>query len=227
MYQQRSIMAAVPGRPLACALLSCGLLACAHAGTPAPARPQPSAAVGEAVIAPGAPPPPEPPAVPEIREQLCALAPDSATGLRTLETVRRADRPDTLALVGDQRVSLAQAMGAVRVVDDAPWLSSAGGFDLAVGGRVERYRLYDVGRVVAPTDLAYLGTVDGIPVYVATTDLVPIQPSRLWAAAGTHDLASLIQADATLRARMRSIDVLYVPLRPTGCIFQPLLRGAP
>lgn len=201
--------------------MTCALTACVHAGRHALPAPQPAAA--EVAAAPEkAQPQPEPA---EIRAPLCALAPDSATGLRTIETVRRADRPDTLVLVGGARVALDRVVGDVRVAGQAPWFGAGKTLDIPVARRLQRYRMYDVGRIIVPGDLAYLGTLDSVPVYVAAADVAPVQPEQVRAAAGTRELGKLIEADAALRARMRAIDVLYVPLRSTGCIFQPMLRS--
>ena len=219
MYQLRFSLA-VAG---ASALVTCALTGCVHAGRHAPPAPQPAATEVVAAVPEKPKPQPEPA---EIRAPLCALAPDSATGLRTIQTVRRADRPDTLALVGGVRVALDRVIGDVRVAGQAPWFAAGKTLDITVGRRVQHYRTYDVGRIISPGDLAYLGTLDSVPVFVAAADIAPVQPDQVWATAGTRDLTRLIDADAALRARMRVVDVLYVPLRPTGCIFQPMLRSA-
>ncbi len=207
-----------PRFPLVAVLSAWALLGCGG-GNPRPATPRPARGP-EAVAAPA-------PAreVPEIRMRLCALAPDSASGLRTLDAVRRVDGPDTLAVLGGKRVPLARVVGAVPVAAQMSWFMGGRTLDIALGRRVLHYGIYDVARIIPPADLAYLGTADNLPVYAAAADIAPVQPEQAWRIVGSREIAHLVEADAAFRARIRAIDVLYVPMRAIGCVFQPLLRA--
>lgn len=205
--------------PLVAVLSACALMACGGAH-PGPATPHPGGP--ESVAAPT--PTTLTREVPEIRMRLCVLAPDSEYGLRTLQAVRPVDRRDTLAVIGGRRIPLAEAVGAVPVASQASWFAAGRTLDITIGRRLERYAIYDAGRIIPATELAYLGTANGLPVYAAASDMAPVQPAQVWKAVGSRELTVLIEADAAFRARMRAIDVLYVPLRSIGCIFQPLLR---
>jgi hypothetical protein len=192
-------------------------------GTP-PSEPGPAtrapAPRPEPVVAPREPPP----APAETHFRLCALAPGTPAGLRELDAVRVAGRPDTLAEVAGQRMPLGQAVGSVRVADQMAWFRAHQALDIRFGPRVQSYRIYDVGRIIPAGQLAYLGTIDDLPVYAAASDVAPVQPVLTRLLAGEQSLPRLLAADPALVVHLRAVDVLYVPLHATGCIFQPLLK---
>lgn len=183
---------------------------------PEPAQPAANAAAKEA-------PAPRPePAV--DRFEICALAPATPAGLRSLPAVHVHGTADTLAVVDGRRVPLSEAVGPVTVAGDKAWFTAGRTLDITVGGRTVHYGLYDRGRIIDAADLAYLGTSGGLPVYVAATDVQKVRDELARRLASGHDLATLLAASASLRAAFRQVQVLYVPVRSTGCIFQPLLR---
>ncbi len=160
----------------------------------------------------------------EYRLSVCALAPHSPRGLRTLEAVHVEGRPDTLALVEGRRVPLAEAVGEVLTARQTTWFPARKPLTLVLGARTVRYLIYDVGRIIEPGDLAYLGTVGGLPVYAAASDVAAGEKELRALLATERDLEKLLARSAPLRAQLRATDVLYVPLSRTGCMFQPLLR---
>lgn len=210
------------------ALLLLAATGCArwHRGEPAPepgrsaapaARESPRAAEKERVR--------EAPA--EHRFALCALAPRSTNGLRRLEALRIEGHADTLALVEGRRLPLSEVVGEVPTARQAAWFSAKKPLTLTVGPRTLRFQIYDVGRVIGAGDLAYLGTLDGLPVYAAAADVASMEKELKLLLAEDHDLTHVLARSTALRTRLRATDVLYVPLSRTGCVFQPLLRMTP
>ncbi len=201
------------------------VLACASPGppqTPSPAPPEPSrAAAGRAQAERKAEP--APPPVQE-RLKLCALAPATPAGLRSLDAVHVAGTPDTVAVVGEQRMTLAEALGQVRVASQATWFQSHLFLDLKVGAATRHFAIYDLPRVIEAGELAYLGMADGLPVYAAAADVASVKAELPLLLTTERDLGTLLAGNAALRTAFRAMSVLYVPLAPTGCVFQPLLR---
>ncbi len=211
-----------PLRSIPIAVLAAAALACG--GPPPPQAPAPAAPVETHPVekpvtkAEAAPPPLE------ERLTLCALAPASAAGLRALEAVHVAGTPDTLALVADKRVPLAEAVGEVPVAAQAAWYQSHLFLDLKVGAVTRHFAIYDLPRVIEAGELAYLGTVDGLPVYAAAADVAPVKNELGLLLGSERELPKLVAGNAQVRTAFRAVSVLYVPLARTGCVFQPLLR---
>lgn len=201
--------------PLACAGCVRGQLGEPPETAPAPAPERP------AVVEKGTPQP----APVEHTFRLCAVAPGQTTGLRTLEAVVIEGRADTLAVLGGERVPLTDAVGAAHVATRAPWFVERRSLEISAAGRVQRFGIYDVAREIEAGQLAYLGTVDSLPVYVAAEDVAPVKAELVRRLAIDHNLTKILAESPAIRARLRAVDVLYVPLHATGCIFQPLLRA--
>ncbi len=214
-----------PLRSIPTAVLTAAALACGRPGElpmPTPAPPEPARTTsGRAEGARKAEPAPPPV---EERLTLCALAPASPAGLRTLEAVHVAGAPDTLALVADKRVPLPEALGAVRVASQETWYRSQLFLDLRVGAGTRHFAIYDLPRVIEPGELAYLGTVEGLPVYAAAADVASVKNELGLLLGSERELPKLLAGNAQLRTAFRGISVLYVPLTATGCVFQSLLR---
>ncbi len=212
-------------RSVPVAILAGIALACAHGGGGPPPEPAPPVPPVTPPVTTKAGPAPAAPAERSLR--LCALAPSQPSGLRTLDAVVVEGREDTLAIVDGRRVPLAAGVGPVRVLGESAWASGRT-LDLQVGAAVQRYRIYDVARVIEPGQLAFLGTADAVPVFAAAEDVAPVAAELARLQAAERELPMRLTGSAPLRARLREIDVLYVPARATGCIFQAMLRvGAP
>ncbi len=213
--------------PLILATLAFG--ACAH-GRARPAR-EPAArrsdraaahrhAAAEERVQPAAPA--------ETRFRLCMLHPASVHGLRTVEAVRRVGEPDTFAILDDRRVPLDRAIGDVRVAGQTAWFRARRDLEVPLGGgrAPRRFAIYDVSRIIEGGQLTYLGTVDGLPLFAASDDAAPMRAELGKLLATDTDLPKLLASNARLRNAFRALQVVYVPLRPTGCVFQALLRDA-
>jgi len=216
-------------RSIPLSLLAAATLLACH-GTvgeaPIPERPEGAEARPAPRDEPTPAPVPAPPAVAK-RLELCAVAPRTPAGLRVLHALRLEGEADTLAVLDGRRVPLAQAVGEVRVAHQTRWFAAKEPLTIVDGPRTLRYEIYDVGRVIEPGDLTYLGMADGLPLYAAAADLAAVKPELEKLLATEHDIARLLAQSAPLRARLHAIDVLYVPLTPTGCVFQAMLRKTP
>ena len=216
-------------RSLPFALVSLAVCACGHAGAVPPREPtvpraEKPAPPARAAIDERA----EPAAPAEVRFRLCTLHPTSAHGLRTLEAVRRAGEADTFAILDKRRVPLGEAIGDVRVAGQTAWFRARRNLEVPLGpGRLpRRFAIYDVGRIIEGGQLTYLGTVDGLPVFAAAADVAAVRAELVKLLETGTDLPRLLAANAPLRASFRALEVVYVPLRPSGCVFQALVRVA-
>jgi hypothetical protein len=84
------------------------------------------------------------------------------------------------------------------------------------------YTTWQSARMIEASQLTFLGTSRGLPVYASTDDVRDMRTA--WAAAqseaGSWDLNAILAEDAMLAAGLEEVEYLYVPLRPTGCVFQ-------
>ena len=76
----------------------------------------------------------------------------------------------------------------------------------------------------SPESLVFLGTVNGVPVYA---DVDEAASFRAQLQAQTNRDLTAILANRALRDEIDDVRTLYVPLRATGCVFQPVLRQEP
>lgn len=206
--------------PRAALAVAFAAAACSPAFKPAYPEPAQPAAGPEAKEAPA--PRPEPVV---SRFELCALAPTTPAGLRTIPALRVEGSADTLAVVDGHRVGLGEAVGHVTVAGDEAWFTAGKTLDILVGGRLVRYGIYDRGRIIDAADLAYVGTSGGLAVFVAAGEVEKVRAELAQRLARGHDLPVLLAVSPAIRAAFRQIQVLYVPVHATGCIFQPLLRA--
>jgi chromosome segregation ATPase len=70
--------------------------------------------------------------------------------------------------------------------------------------------------------LMYLGTSRGLPVYASTDDVMDIREEWTDAreAAASGDIDDILEENRELARELEEVQYLYVPLRPTGCVFQ-------
>ena len=146
-------------------------------------------------------------------------------GLRTVAAVRRAGEPDTFAILAGRRVPLRKALGDARVAGQTRWFRERHSLEVPLGrGREPRhFAIYDVGRIIEGGQLAYLGTVDRLPVFAAAEDVAPVRAELTRSLQTQTDLPRLLAASARLRASFQALEVVYVPLRRSGCVFQALV----
>jgi hypothetical protein len=129
---------------------------------------------------------------------------------------------DTFAVAGRRRVP---ADSAVAGVAGVPWAAAKQPLELMAGRARQRFAPYGVPRIVNAADLAFIGSVRGLPLFAAAADVQGVRGELEDAARSTGGLVRALEQRRTLRDRLDRVDVLYAPVQATGCIFQPLVRA--
>ncbi|HEX6941223.1 MAG TPA: hypothetical protein VF158_17640 [Longimicrobiales bacterium] len=176
-----------------------------------------------AVVAPPAPPPP--PA--EEAVSVCVIDPSLPRGIAVIQATYVPSTGDTLVTVNGQRVELRRALDRrVVVADETEWFSAGEPLTVTVDGETAEFVTYGGGRVIEPEDLAFLGTVDGTPIYAAADEVQDIREEieERREARRDADLEEILEAREDLREEFDDVEILYVPLQPVGCVFQPVRR---
>jgi hypothetical protein len=178
---------------------------------------------------PIAPPPAAPPAPVEEAVTVCVIDPTVRSGVRMQSALYRPATRDTVVLMNGQRVPLNEAVGSVMVVRDAEWYVRGQPLVLRVNNERYEYLTYQGARRIEASNLSYLGTIDGYPVYADRDEVADVVDTLADARAtgGTSELGTILATRRELRTRVNDVDYLYVPLEPTGCVFQALQPMAP
>jgi opacity protein-like surface antigen len=163
--------------------------------------------------APPPPPPPPPPATEQIT--VCVIDPTSAEGVRSITATRHLTTGDTTVTKDGQQMSLSSALGNVPVAGNANWYIRGAPLQIGMGPKPLQFTPVGGERHIEPNQLAYLGTVDGMPVFVdrstSAVGLTQLGPNT--------DLNRLLTESADARKAMESVSILYVPTQPSGCAF--------
>jgi hypothetical protein len=127
---------------------------------------------------------------------------------------------DTTVMKNGESVELRDAVGMIPVASNAPWYVSGG--PLEIGSGTNRLVYLSVGgaRQIEASDLAYLGTVNGMPVFADRVTLAP----GLTNLGPNTDLNRLVTESSDARHALETVTTIYVPLQPTGCVFQALQK---
>lgn len=163
-----------------------------------------------------APPPPEPPPPPApttATASVCVVDPTAATGLRTETATVTLATNDTTVMVNGTATPLRTAYTTVPVVTAAPWYVQGQPLTIGTGRNALAYVSFGTARNIDAADLAYVGTVNGLPVYANKTDVTTLTiPSP----------AVEIGTTPALVTGLKNVQVLYVPVSAYGCNFQPI-----
>jgi hypothetical protein len=160
---------------------------------------------------------------------VCVVDPSAANGLRMQNAFYRPATRDTVVMMNGERVPLRNAVGSVMVVRDADWYVRGQPLVLRVGTERFEYHTYQGARHIMADDLAYLGTINGYPVYADRDEVADVLDALADArrADRTGDLGDILDERDDLRDEINDIDYLYVPVEPTGCVFQALQPMTP
>lgn len=175
-----------------------------------------------AVVAPPAPPPPAEEAI-----TVCVIDPSMPGGIGNIRAVYMPSTGDTLVTVNGQRVAIDRAFQQrVVVAEDADWYIRGEPLAIVVDGERAEFVTYGGARVIGAEDVAYLGTVNGLPVYADEDEVQDIyeEIEELREAQRDDDLEDILERRDDLREDFDDLEVLYVPLQPVGCVFQPVRR---
>ena len=166
-----------------------------------------------------------PPAPAEAVFSLCVIDTAAWGGIRVLPVAVRAGTADTLVVVGERRVPLDSVVRPVGVLTEARWHAANQPLALQIGPTRVEFGAYGPARLIEPAELAFVGTFRGLPLFAAADDVRGVRGEMEDAARAGADLDAVLARNATLRERFQAVQVLYVPIRRTGCVFQPFVRS--
>lgn len=177
-----------------------------------------------AVVAPPAPPAAPAPAPTVSRENLsvCVIDPTAPGGIRMQQAVLVGGR-DTVVVVGGSDRPFSSSLGNVTVASNADWYVRGQPLVIKAGNtNTIEYVTYGSSRIVSSSDLAYVGNVNGMPVYADRDDVAGFisELDELNRARPGTDLGVFIADNRELRTELETVKVLYAPMSASGCVFQ-------
>ena len=184
-------------------------------------------------VAPAPPPPPAPaptpaptPAPVERNITVCVIDPTTDSGIRMQNAIYLESSRDTVVMVNGQRQPLRSSVGTVTVAGGADWYVRGQPLAITLGNDRMEYLTYQSARQIPADRLSYLGTVNGLAVYADRDQVADIndQLSDIRREQRTGDLEDILEEEEDLREALDAVQIVYVPLAATGCVFQPLQR---
>ena len=172
---------------------------------------------------PPPPPAPEPPPAPtEDAITVCVIDPTAPNGIRMQNAIFVHATGDTVVDVNGVRTPLTQAVGQVQVARTADWYVRGEPLTLSVGRNQMQYLTYQGARQIEADRLTFLGTINGYPVYADRDQVADLNAdlTELRTAQNSNDLADILDERNDVRGELEDVQYLYVPLEPTGCVFQ-------
>jgi hypothetical protein len=177
-----------------------------------------------------APPPaaPAPTPVPEVRREsisVCVIDPTAPGGIR-MQTATLIEGRDTVITVGGTDRPFRESVGNVMVASNADWYVRGQPLTMTVGTQKVEFATYGTARTIEATDLAFLGTVNGVPVYADKDEVQDVieELNELNRAQAGTDLGKILEEHKDLQEDLSDVSVVYVPLYSTGCVFQGVQR---
>jgi len=191
-----------------------------------------------AVVPPPAPAPtpivetPRPVETPKPRIDdisVCVVDPTVAGGLRMQNALYRYEQRDTMVMVNGSNVPLRNAIGSVTVANNADWYVRGTPLMMTVGTEQVQFLTTGSPTMVTSSDLAYLGTINGLPIYADRDDVADVRDEleELNRAQRGTDLGKILSEHKDLREEMSDVKLFYVPFQPTGCVFQGVQMQQP
>ena len=170
------------------------------------------------------PAPPAPPAEEAIT--VCVLDPRLQNGIRDISAIYVPSTGDTLVMVNGNRVPLDTQTGRVMVAQQADWYVRGQPLTITANGQTAEFVTYGGARIVDANDLAFIGTVNGLPVYAEASEARALsqEMEQMREARREGSLEDVLERRADLREDFEDIEVLYVPVDPVGCVVQPVRR---
>jgi hypothetical protein len=171
-------------------------------------------------------PAPQPQPDRESSITVCVIDPTAPGGIRMETAIWNETRGDTLINVNGQRVLLRNAVGNVMVASNADWYVRGQPLTMMVGGEKIEFATTNTPRMVPNTDLAFLGTINGLAIYADRDEVADVRDelAELNRAQRGTDLSKILEEHKDLREDLADVKVFYVPLQPTGCVFQAVTR---
>jgi len=171
---------------------------------------------------PPAPAPVPPPAPVENAITVCVIDPTAPNGIRMQSATFLPATGDTMVMVNGNRVRIGTTVGNVMVARNADWYVRGEPLTINVGTERMQYMTYQGAQQIDAERLSYLGNVNGYPVYANRDEVADINSAlaELRAAQAGRDLGEILAQRKDLRDELDDVNLLYVPLQPTGCVFQ-------
>jgi hypothetical protein len=157
----------------------------------------------------------EPAAGPDESLSLCVIDPAQPSGVRTIEATYRPSARDTIVVLNELPLPVADAIGQV---ENRPWLAARRPLDVP-GTRPGRFVIAGAPRSFGDAALVQLGMSSGMPIFVEVAAMESVV-DRLGTAA---DLA-IVLTDSDIEDAFARVNTIFVPYRTIGCLFQPLQR---
>lgn len=178
-----------------------------------------------AVVAPPAPVEPAPVVTPTVSREsmsVCVIDPTAPNGIRMQEAFLVGGRDTVVVMSGSDR-PFSTSIGTVSTASTADWYVRGQPLTVTIaGGNNLEYATYGSARMISAGDLAYVGTVNGVPVYADRDDVAEINEelAELNRARAGTDLGKILEENRELRNELDDVKVLYVPMASSGCVFQ-------
>ncbi len=156
----------------------------------------------------------------------CVVDPTAANGIAEVQAYRREDG-ELVVLRDGVRVPAAMLAENVRVAPEMRWYIEGRPLELGVPGTARALAFVPVGDVQTPPteSLYFLGTLEQLPVFT--------RRELIGGAADAWDtlrrradgeIPAILDGRPEFAPLLERLDALYVPIRPDGCLFQPLHR---
>jgi hypothetical protein len=176
--------------------------------------------------APVAPVTPTP--MPEVRREsisVCVIDPTTAGGIR-MQSATLIEGRDTVISVNGSDRPLRDAVGNVMVASNADWYVRGQPLTMNIGTQKVEFATYGSARTIDSSELSFLGTVNGVPVYADRDEVQDVieELNELNNAQRGTDLGKILEEHKDLRQDLEDVKVVYVPLYSTGCVFQGVQR---
>ena len=168
--------------------------------------------------APPPPPPPPPPTTEEI--SVCVVDPTNAQGVSMISATRNLTTGDTTVTRNGQTMPLSAAVANVPTAGNAPWYIRGAPLEIGMAPKSLQYTAVGGSRMITPDQLAYLGTVGGVPVFADRSTISPVLTNL----GPNTDLNALVMQSPGALTALGTVPVIYVPLQPTGCVFQAMQK---
>ena len=143
-----------------------------------------------------------------------------------MQTATVIEGRDTVITVGGTDRPFRESVGNVMVATNADWYVQGQPLTMKVGTNNVEFTTYGSPRMVEATDLAYMGTINGYPVYADRDDVADVidELNELNRARAGTDLGQILEEQRELNDELDDVKVLYVPMTATGCVFQAVQR---
>ncbi len=150
---------------------------------------------------------------------LCVVDPSIKGGLKSVDALQNLSNGDTTIVVNGSTVALSSTLPRVPVLEEALWFQRGRPLEVGTNEKIQ-FTQMGLARVIDVSSLNFLGTVNGLPVYTDRSSMSAVAEMDAGA-----DLTAMVDQNPAVRKLLaEKLAMVYVPLRQTGCLFQPMQR---